>query len=300
MEWLPFALVAYFVWSFSNLFSKIIISQYVGSITVNLILFGIWNLLPLVLIPFKGLSIPEFEILALAIGSGILYLCILIPYFKALAIEEASRVVPLWRFTPLFILLFSSEMTGETLDVYQFAAFLLLVLGGFLVSVKRLTDLFRPSKAFYLMIGASFLSALYSSIAKLIYLRLPYYESFTLMRLGVAISVLALLMLPHNRRELRATVASMQPRIKQLVILNGILEFVGLIFYNFAVSRAPVALVSASAGIQAIFVLIFSILLSMRFPQLIHEDMSRSALVQKGVAIALIMVGTGIISLHAQ
>ncbi|HEY9699623.1 MAG TPA: EamA family transporter [Trichocoleus sp.] len=298
MEWLPFALFAYVIWSSCNLLSKVLISRHVSSITVNLIGFGVWNLSPLLLLPMRGIHFPRFDLLLIAIGSGVLYFYILIPYLKALAIEEASRVVPLWRFTPLFLLLFFGNFSGERLDIWQISAFILLVIGGFLVSVKQISDLFKPTKAFYLMIFASFLSAAYSSIAKYIYLHLDFYDGFTLMRGSVGICSVLMLCLPTQRQEVQQTLRGMSRKVCGLMLLNGLLEFSGLVFYNFAMSLAPVSLVSASAGIQAIFVLLLSIFFSFKFPQFIHEDMSQSVLTQKGVAIALIVVGTGIISLH--
>lgn len=298
MHWLSFALVAYLIWSSCNLLSKILISQYVKSVVVNVVVIGIFNLLPLILILFRGLNVSRIDLAVVALTSGILYVLILLPYFRALAIEEASRVIPLWRFTPLFILLISSGLTGEHLDLYQAIAFLLLIVGGFLVATKRLSDLFHPSRAFYLMVLSSFLAAVYSSIAKLLYLQMDYYEGFTLMRMGVAISTLALLCRPVHRTEFVITLKQLSGRMKLLLMLNGLLELLGLAFYNFAMSLAPASLVSASAGIQAIFVLIFSMLLSLKFPQLLHEDISQRVLTQKGFAIVLIIVGTGMISLH--
>lgn len=299
MDWLPFAISAYLVGSSCNLLTKILISRYVTSVFVNIFVVGLFNLIPLMLIPFVGLAIPSFKVLLAALLSGTLYVLILIPYFKALQIEEASRVVPLWRFTPLFILLFSSGLTGERLDFYQVVAFCLLVVGGVLVSVKKITDIFKPTPAFYLMILSCFLSGLYSCLAKYVYLHLSYFEGFTLMRFSVAFSILLFFIcVPRCRVEVTQTLPHLTKRIKGFLLLNGLLEFIALGFYNFAMSLAPVALVSASAGIQAIFVLLFSILLSLKCPDLLHEDTSQAVLTQKGFAIVMIVVGTGMISLH--
>ena len=298
MQWLPFALGAYLSWACCNLLSKVLISQHVKSPTVNLITMGVWNLLPLLLIPFQGLVIPSFHLLALALSAGILYLLILIPYFRALAIEEASRVIPLWRLTPLFILLFSTGFVHESLDSYQLIAFFMLVVGGFLVSIKQMSDFLKPSKAFRLMLFSSLVSSIYCLIAKSIYTQLPFYDGFTLIRASVAFCLIGLLLIPQNRVEFVSTMRHMQPYVRKLVILNGLLDFSALILCNFAMSIAPASLVSASAGIQAVFVLVLSILLSIKFPKILQEDISRRVLTQKGIAIALIIVGTGIIGLQ--
>lgn len=298
MEWLPFALVAYLSWACCNLLCKVLISQHIKSATVNLIMMGVWNLMPLLFVPYKGLHVPSLHLLSQALLAGILYICILIPYFKALALEEASRVIPLWRFTPLFILLFSSGSTQESLNSYQLLAFFLLVIGGFLVSIKRASDLFRLSKAFCLMMLSSLSSGFYYLISKTIYMEVPFYDGFTLIRGSVALCLLGLLLLPQNRLDFAMTINHMKPYVKKLVVLNGLLDFSAVLLCNFAISIAPASLVSASAGIQAVFVLILSVLLSIKFPKVLHEDISRKALMQKAIAIALIITGTGIISLH--
>jgi uncharacterized membrane protein len=298
MQWLPFALGAYLSWACCNLLSKVLISQHVKSPTVNLITMGVWNLLPILLIPVQGLAIPSFHLVALALTTGILYLFILIPYFRALAIEEASRVIPLWRLTPLFILLFSTGFVHESLNIYQLAAFFMLVVGGFLVSVKQISDLLRPGKAFYLMLFSSLASSLYCLIAKAIYTQTSFYDGFTLIRSSVAFCLVGLLLVPQNRVEFVTTIRHMKPYVRNLVILNGLLDFSALILCNFAMSVAPASLVSASAGVQAVFVLLLSILLSIKFPKILQEDISRTVLTQKGIAIALIIVGTGIIGLQ--
>lgn len=299
MEWLPFAISSFLVGSLCNLLTKVLISRYVTSVPVNLFILGICNLLPLFLIPFQGLALPSLSILIATVASGLLYVLLLIPYFKALQIEEASRVVPLWRFTPLFILLFSSGLTGEHLDLYQGVAFFFLIVGGFLVSIKNLKDILRPSRAFYLMILCCFLNGIYSCVAKFVYLHVPYYEGFTWMRFNTALCIfLFCVSLPKCRSEITQTLPKLTPKVKGLLFLNGLLEVVALMFFNLAMSLAPVSLVSASAGIQAIFVLLFSILLSLKFPDILHEDTSQAVLTQKGFAIVLIVVGTGMISLH--
>ena len=299
MEWLLFAVSAYLLGSICNLLTKVLISRYVQSVVVNIAVVGFCNLLPLFLMPAQGLHLPDLRTLMLCFISGIIYVIILIPYFKALQIEEASRVVPLWRFTPLFILIFSNGMTGEKLDIYQAFAFVLLVIGGFLVSIKSLTDILKPSPAFYLMLLSCFLNAIYSCIAKFVYLHIPYYDGFTWMRLSTAVSITVFLCcLPKCRSQITQTLPQLSPKVKGLLLLNGLLEFAALALFNFAMSLAPVSLVSASAGIQAIFVLLFSILLSLKFPDILYEDMSRRVLTQKGFAVALIVIGTGMISLH--
>jgi len=59
-------------------------------------------------------------------------------YFKAIKIEEISRVVPLLSFSPLFVLIFDAIFLGEVFTSLQYLEIFSLVVGVFLISVKIL------------------------------------------------------------------------------------------------------------------------------------------------------------------
>ena len=170
MEWLIFAILAYLLWTSCNLISKVLLTKHIKNIFVYAIFMGFIGLLPLLLIPFKGLTIPNIWLLILSLVTGMLYIYALMPYFKALSIEEVSRVIPLWRFKPLFVLTFSFVFIGERLGFYELIAFFLLLFGGFLISVKKIKDSFKISKAFYFMLFSSFLFGIYHTLTKFVYL----------------------------------------------------------------------------------------------------------------------------------
>lgn len=294
MAWLPFAVIAYLIWSISNLISKVLISRYIPSIGVYIVALGLSSLLPLLLMPAIGLVLPEPRLLLIALTAGVLYIIVLALYFKALSLEEASRVIPLWQFTPLFVLLFSGQFLYEHLTDTQLTAFILLVVGGFGVSIKQFGDTFKLSPAFFWMLLSSFLGGIYNVLIKFVYLHLPYYDGLTLIRLGAALSALSILLIPSKRGEVVEAFTSCRNSVK-LVFFNSMLEFVGLAFLNFAVTLAPVALVNALAGIQAIIVLFLSGLLSLKFPHLFQESIDPKASIQKLGAIFLIAMGTALL-----
>lgn len=296
MTWLVWAILASLIWASCNLIEKVLLSKYVDSTIFYTVAIGFTNLLPLLLVPFQGLTIPPLHLLILSILTGTLYIYLLIPYFQALAIEEASRVVPLWRFTPLFVLIISGSVTNERLNYTEIIAFILLVLGGLLISIKRISDTFRLSKAFYLMLLSSLISAIYGSLTKLVYLHLDYADGFTWLRIGTFLSAISFLAVKKYRREVTNSFKTLSNNIMLIVILSVGLDFMGLIFYNLAVSMAPVSLVSALAGIQSVFVFLFSAFLSVKYPQLLREDLNRSTVIQKLLAISLIVIGTMMIT----
>ncbi len=63
-----------------------------------------------------------------------------ISYFRALQVEEVSRVTPLVFIYPFFVFAFASLFLGEALTSDKYIGALMLVLSAFLIS-------YRPSKA---------------------------------------------------------------------------------------------------------------------------------------------------------
>lgn len=299
MHWLVFATLAYFVWATNNLIAKVLISKHIPGQTIYIIALGTFSFLPLLLVPLRGLVIPPLPLLGLALVTGILYVVVLAPYYQALQLEEASRVIPLWRFTPLFVLLFSGNLIGESLNFPQFLAFFGLGIGGFLVSLKKLDRQLLLSPAFYLMLFSSLIAGLYNTLTKLIYLNLPYLDAFTWIRLGTAIGAFCILLLPQKRLEVVNILRNTNSTFQGWLAFHEGLNFTGLIFHNIAVTLAPISLVSASSGIQPIFVLGLSVLLTFIRPDLIQEDLRKTVILQKVGAIGLIVIGTIILSLYS-
>ena len=71
------------------------------------------------------------------------------------------------------------------------------------------------------------------------------------------------------------------------------------VLQNFAVSLVPLGFLSfinALEGTKYVFVLIFSFLISMRFPKLLKEEASRKTIIQKAISVLLIISGLIILS----
>ena len=86
MNWLFFALLAYFLWSFANIFDKILVSKTkvspIGIIMVLNIIYAVTFLI----IPFIEFQIPNLTDLAFILLAGIILFISLVPYFKALSL----------------------------------------------------------------------------------------------------------------------------------------------------------------------------------------------------------------------
>jgi transporter family protein len=298
MNWLIFVIIGHFFWATNGIIAKILLTKYVNNIFVYTIFIGLVSFLPVFVVPFKPITLPNLSLLITSLIAGMLYVYAIIPYLKALSIEEVSRVMPIWRFVPLFVLILSILFLGEQLTNYELIAFFILVLGGLLISIHKTKDTFKISKAFYFMLLSCFLFSIYNILAKWIYNHVPYYDGFILIRIGSVLGALMLLLVTSLRSKFIRTFSQMPTKIKQVALVVGIFNVSGHVFLNLALFMAPVSLVTASGGVNSIIVLLLTLLLSHKYPHILKENFTKPVLLQKSVAIFLIIIGAGIIVLY--
>ena len=92
--WLFYALLAPFLFAVVNIFDKSLREKHLGTATLTLFV-GLSSFWIIALIPFVELEISAF-VAAAGLMAGAMFFFNGFPYFQALSIEEASRVIPLW------------------------------------------------------------------------------------------------------------------------------------------------------------------------------------------------------------
>lgn len=297
MDWLLFAIAGYFFYALTNIISKVMVTNHIRDIYVYTFIASLFGLIPLILIPVFGFTVPGVSYIIIALISGMLWLYSLVPYFKALKIDEVSRVIPIWRFNPFFVLMISFVLLGEVLGPYDLLAFFLLMGGGILVSMKRVGDGFHISRAFYLTVFSAFMLGASHAVSKLVYNNVPYIEGFVLIRLGSVIAGITILLLPGCARKLAGTWKGIGSNVKLSLLLLATIQFTAIAIINYAITRGPVSLVTAAGGFQSLFVLILASLLSFKLPHLLTEEVRSGVIVQKVFAIVLLVFGSAIVIL---
>lgn len=290
MNWVFFAILAPALWSITNLFDKYLLEKHVPNVYVYLFFTGVLNLLVLLGIPFLGFAIPPIPILIIALIAGALFNYQILPYLKALTIEEASRVVPLYQLSPVFVLILSFLFLHEHLTSHELLAFPLLVLGGFLVSLKRVEGVFHISKAFFFMLLAAFLFSLHVLTSKYVYLNMNFYQGFTWISIGGFISALPLLLSKQTRKD-TALFFRKSSMVKGAMVVNELVNLGAVISLQLALAAGPSPLVIALGGTQPFFVLLFTLLTSLTLPQLIKEETKMHIVFHKAIALAIIFIG---------
>ncbi|WKZ24837.1 MAG: hypothetical protein QY321_00150 [Patescibacteria group bacterium] len=299
---------------------KFLLSKKIHSSVVYAFYVGIWSVGNFVLLFFEPF-IPTWSQLWFDLSAGFLFLFTLIFWYRALHQSEATRVVPIvGALTPIFAFIFSFIFLGDVLRLEEGIAFIVLIAGGLLISVKRtrlyvlneasekIKDIFgrvlgkvradlNPTKRllFNSFISA-FLFAAYYVLIKYIYSDTgqPFIGAFVWSRLGSFLGVMAILLVPAWRRLIKEANSSKKRTPKELVFFLAVrlTAAVAFIMLNWAVSLADnVSLVNALQGVQYAFLLGIVIVLSRKYPNILSEENNRGVMIQKFIGVVLVSLG---------
>ncbi len=292
MEWVFFAVLAALLWAVESVADKIIISKFIKDPSVMTIIWGFLQLLVFFVLLFHNLDVSNGLIILLAIISGMIGMLAAVPYFKALNLEEASRIIPIIYFSPLIVLILSFIFLGERLGFIQIIAFFLILIGGFLLSLRNIKDMFTLKRAFWLMVFVAFLSAVWQILMKHVYSNITFLDGFFWFKIGGFFGGIILLLLKKNRVSFIQNLQTIKSKVFIFVMLGvGLVSLADSLSYGYAIKLGPVSLVSVLDGIAPLFILIITILLSKYLPKILKEEIDKKILLTKAFAIALMIVG---------
>jgi len=314
--WLFAAIVSYFINAGIYVADKFLLSKRIHSSVVYAFFVGIWSIFNFVILPIDPWY-PNLRELSLDLLAGMLFLVTLIFWYKALHQSEATRVVPVvGALVPIFSFVLSFIFLGETLSERELLAFLILIHGGVLISVKqtkfyifkqvteRIRGIFgdvlggihaqyRPTRRLLLnsIVSALFFAAYYVLI-KYIYMSQPFIGGFVWSRLGSFIGCLIILMVPNWRRLIKEQKERAGSHKSMGFFLSvRLLAAIAFIMLNWAISLGNVALINSLQGVQYIFLILLVIFVSQKYPHLSKEELGGGILVQKFIGVTLVSTG---------
>jgi transporter family protein len=261
---------------------------------IPVIILGVVGLIASIIVYFiYGFSYLSCSNVFLAFVAGIFYILMSIFYFKAVKIEEISRVSPLFYLSPLFILILAAIFLGEVFTPLKYLGIFLLVIGAILISSKNLSKI-SLGKAFWWMTLSALTLAINQLLTKYLLNFADYWTIFAYIRVGAAIGLIPIvyIYLP----ELVDTVRRHGKRVAIVISANETLNLFGVLFITIAVSIGYVTLANALSSIQPFFVLLFAVILSMFYPSILKEEISKSVISLKLLAIALMFIGAILIT----
>ena len=289
MSWILFSILAAVCWSVVNVVDKYILTKWVKEPIVPVMILGFVGLMSSFIIFFiNGFVQLSYYHILLAIIGGVFYMFMNILYFKAVKIEEISRVIPLFYLTPLFVLVLATIFLKEIFTPIKYMGIILLVIGAILISMKKFQISF--GKAFWFMIIASFSLSIYSVLIKYLLNFADFWTIFAYLRIGVFIALIPFLY--SNFRHLISTVRENGIKVVFIIGFNESLNLFAVLLFTLASSIGFVTLVNAIASVQPFFVLLFAVIFRIFYPQTLKEEINKSTMFIKLTAIVLIFIGS--------
>lgn len=302
MNWLILAFLAPLLWAFSNFIDKYLVEKHFKGGIGSLFLYSsiiIPAILCLLIFVFKPEVLEMNLVPAILMGiNGIIYITYLLPYYKALDKADASSVVPIFQSIPVFTYILALFVLGEALTQTQIIASTMILAGAVGISLK-----FEGKKIKFkfdvvmLMLLASLMVSINSVLFKFFALDFDYWTVFFWECVGILIFGIFLFIFANKyRREFISSLKKNGSRVLSLNALNEIIDIIAIMVFSYAWLLAPIALVSVINGFQPFFVFILGIILTLFFPKIIKEDISKGAILQKIVFIGLMIWGAYLLS----
>lgn len=294
MSWLLVTISAYFLFGAVALVDKYLLKGSIPSPKIYTFYIGVLSISALIFVPFGFLVPGPLEIITSLLAGGI-FIFASFGFFNALKLFEASRVVPaIGGILPLFTLgLTYFFFRGEgILGFSEILAFLLLISGSVLIAFKKGQS--SILKSFQIVIPTAFLFSLAFVLSKFVYLSQPFWSGFIWIRIGSFLFALFLLFSKEVREELFKKQVSFKPKTSAIFLSNKAVGGLASLLQNWAIALVPLgflAFINALEGLKYVFLLIFTILISLKFPKILKEEISRKILFQKIAAILLISAG---------
>ncbi|MDD4901426.1 MAG: EamA family transporter [Patescibacteria group bacterium] len=315
--YLLISIIAYFINAGVYVADKFLLSKKVHSSIAYAFYVGIWSIFNVVLLFFASWWMPNARELALDLLAGFLFLATLVFWYKALHQSEASRVVPIvGALVPIFSFIFSFIFLGETLNQRQLVAFIILICGGVLISIKRtkvylyqkvvarirevvgdiIGDVparFQPTSRLLInsVFSAVFFAAYYV-LMKYIYLHQPFIGSFVWSRLGSFLGVLLMLLVPGWRYVIvKQQQGAKTPKNMVFFFAIRLSAAAAFIMINWAISLGNVAIINALQGVQYLFLFVIILVISRKFPKMLNEQLGGGVFLQKLIGTVMVCLG---------
>jgi len=303
MNWFFIAIIAYLLFAVNSVIDKYLLRGGIANPIAYSFYVGLFSIFAVVLLPF-GVHWPGFEQFFYALIVGFVYLLALVAFFIALKADEVSRITSLvGATTPVFTFLLSSFIFEEYLGRQEIVAFLFLIAGGILISIRKnakcsLFEFKEYSCAKNTEIGilAALLFAIFFVFADHIYDSQGFISGFFYTRMGGVLGALLFLLLPVIRGMVLKSSESVSNRSFSLFVFNKTLAGVAFLILNYAIFLGKPALVNALEGAKYVFVLFMAFFLSKKLPNIIKEQTSIMVMFQKVFAIVLIFIGMFLLS----
>ena len=297
--WFIYPLLSALLFSSVNYLDKFIIEKVSGNRGVGaLILFSALAGIPVVLIlsflfPSQVLNIQLSNALLITLA-GSLYLLGIIFYLYAIWEEDASSVVPQMLLIPCITLALGYLFLNETIQTSQILGGLLILAGSIILTYNFKSSSKAKLKIFLLILGTSFLTSInqlifkYGIIEDISFWTILYWE-----HMGFILMALIIFVFVSKWRKDFFSILKKHGKLAFWTNTAGeVINIIGNTSLHYGAIFAPVGLVAlVGEGVQPLILLIMGLVLTKFFPHIITEDIERSKIATKIIAVTLMILG---------
>lgn len=302
MDWLIYAFSGPVLWALSTHIDKYLVERYFkqGSVAVLMAFTAIIGALAL---PFVWLFQPgvvalDHESMVVIAASGILYMSAIYLYLQALQTEEASTIAPFFQAAGVFGLILGYFVLGEQISYSQIVGVLLVIAGSVILSLRFGQGTSHVKKQLViLMLFCTLAISLSSLIFKFFAIQDKFWTTTFWNFFGQAFFGVILMLVAENRRQFSEMVHANAGALLSVNIANELINLGGNLGVRYTLLLAPLGVVQAISSTTSFFVLFFGIILSLFFPNLAREEISIGSLMQKIIAITLVIAGVLLINM---
>ena len=297
-EWILPALLSPFLFSIVTLVDKRILSHY----KLNLSSFNLFvglsqGIIGIVILFVYPIGFVDWSVFFRGILTGIIQGVALIIMFWMLKREDPTRVMPIMQTTPLFVALLAWPFFGEMLSFIQWAAVIIAISGGILVSIgrRRFEDKTTIRPIFFLLFISAALIGISQLVIKSITTDLISLHIVALRGIGLCTMMFFVFGRKDSAYDL-FNFLKFPKRAVLLVSVEGITPFICHLLTTFAISIGPVSLVATMFGVRPIFVFLLSLLGARFMAKFVYEKFSKNELKVKLLSSVAVFLAIALMS----
>lgn len=303
MSWFYIAILAPIFWSINTHFDKFILSKYskgrgVGSVFLFSTFFSFLFSLVVLALKYGEISFnTNISNFTLFLIPGIMGALGFFFYLQSLKSEEPSIVVALFQLSPVFAYFFGYIFLGEILTTTQILSAMVVLIGASILSFD-IEEIEGRVKVKWKMAGCIILSAMLFAFNDVLFKKFTIFEgSFTtsLFWQHSGIFIIGMLFFTFSKNYREDFFSLIKNSRAKIFVLNGLSELfyvLGGLLSNLATLFAPVVLVLVVNTYQTVFTFIIGITLTIFFPLIVAEKISKRHLVHRILAITIIIIGS--------
>ncbi len=300
--WLVLSLFGALLFASTTFFDKFLLSNVTRhfSASAYVVLSGIAGVpFMLMLYALARHSIGSYSIANMlsALAAGLLLVSGYYLYFRSLTIADASLVAVLFQLAVVSNLILGWILLDEHLSPISLTGLFLVLLGTVSVNLEvRKGALFFEKRVFLLMCIAAVLVSCSDILFKHTALESNYLATQFYAYCALSLTAAGVFICSHTPRQQFLNFVRKKHKPTLLAFFNELTNVGGIMAVSYALLLAPVALVQATVGFEAVYAVLIGTMITKFFPKLMKENSGKRHIALRYASVAIVVIGTAMLA----